>query len=43
MKLYPPNRCRKAEAQQVCSFLIGLREHDREFVAHADDDPDDAS
>ncbi len=32
----------EAQAQQVCGFLIGLREHDREFIAHAGDDPDDA-
>ncbi len=25
---------------QVCGLLIGLREHDRHFVAHAGDDPD---
>ena len=32
----------EAEAQQVCGLLVGLREHDRHFVAHAGDDPDDA-
>ena len=32
----------EAEAQQVCGLFVGLREHDRHFVAHAGDDPDDA-
>ena len=35
-------RTEEAEAQQVCGLLVGLREHDRELVAHAGDDPEDA-
>ena len=40
-----PADCRhteEAEPQQVCGLLIGLRKHDRHFVTHAGDDPDDA-
>ena len=29
-------------AQPVCCLLVGLREHDRKFITHAGDDPDDA-